>query len=112
MVSSTVRLSSRCIAVVLAGALTFAPPLAHAQIDNLPRLGDAGGEIVCFGTPDDVKAHGSSHTGKALREYDAVLGLGGVRAEERLPLPLGEGWGEGAALQTTLLAGRRAASSA
>ncbi len=44
MVSSTVRLSSRCIAVVLAGALTFAPPLAHAQIDNLPRLGDAGGE--------------------------------------------------------------------
>ena len=32
------------------------------------------------GTPDDVKLHATSHTGKALREYDGTLGM---RAEER-----------------------------
>jgi predicted Zn-dependent protease len=33
--------SGRCLAVLLAGVLTLAPPQALAQIDNLPRLGDA-----------------------------------------------------------------------
>ena len=39
MVSSTVRLSSRCIAVVLAGALTFAPPLAQKFAQRLLEEG-------------------------------------------------------------------------
>ncbi len=75
-------------------------------IDLGPEGGEAGGELVCFGTPDDVKAHATSHTGKALRDYEHTLHA--HRVEERLPLPPGEGWGEGEPLQTTLLARRRA----
>src|SRR4051812_24463527 len=39
-------------------------------IDLGPEGGDAGGEIVCEGRPDEVMAHATSHTGKALREYE------------------------------------------
>jgi excinuclease ABC subunit A len=56
-------------------------------VDLGPEGGEAGGEVVCVGTPDDVKAHPSSHTGLALREYEHALGLGAaVRAEEGQPL--------------------------
>ena len=51
-------------------------------IDLGPEGGDAGGLLVCVGTPDEVKAHGTSHTGAALRDYDTAMGLVGVRAEE------------------------------
>ena len=47
-------------------------------IDLGPEGGEAGGEVVAFGTPDDVRQHPTSHTGKALREYAAALG--GVHA--------------------------------
>ncbi|HSW07067.1 excinuclease ABC subunit UvrA, partial [Aquabacterium sp.] len=57
-------------------------------IDLGPEGGDAGGQIVCTGTPEDVKAHGSSHTGKALREYEQSLGLGVHKVEEGMPLQL------------------------
>ncbi len=53
-------------------------------VDLGPEGGEAGGELVCFGTPEDVKAHGTSHTGKALRDYEHSLH--GHRAEEGLPL--------------------------
>ena len=43
-------------------------------IDLGPEGGDAGGELVCTGTPDTVAAHAISHTGKALRDYAASLG--------------------------------------
>ncbi|MHB8666793.1 MAG: excinuclease ABC subunit UvrA, partial [Burkholderiales bacterium] len=43
-------------------------------IDLGPEGGDAGGEIVCSGTPAQVRAHGASHTGKALRDYELALG--------------------------------------
>ena len=36
-------------------------------IDLGPEGGDAGGRIVCAGTPEQVAKHRSSHTGKALR---------------------------------------------
>ena len=39
-------------------------------IDLGPEGGDAGGEIVCEGTPHEVMKHAKSHTGKALREAD------------------------------------------
>jgi excinuclease ABC subunit A len=42
-------------------------------IDLGPEGGDAGGEIVCAGTPADISRHATSHTGKALREYAAAL---------------------------------------
>jgi len=56
-------------------------------IDLGPEGGDAGGQLVCFGTPEDVKAHPTSHTGKALRDYDGALGLS-LTAEEGRPLQL------------------------
>ncbi|MFO1219148.1 MAG: excinuclease ABC subunit UvrA [Burkholderiaceae bacterium] len=55
-------------------------------VDLGPEGGEGGGELVCAGTPEDVKAHGSSHTGRALREYEAALGIGVLRAEEGVPL--------------------------
>jgi excinuclease ABC subunit A len=81
-------------------------------IDLGPEGGEAGGELVCFGTPDEVKLHPTSHTGAALRAYEKSLGEGGlvVEVRERLPLPLGEGWGEGEgpALQAIARTSRRA----
>ncbi|HET7669637.1 MAG TPA: excinuclease ABC subunit UvrA, partial [Burkholderiales bacterium] len=43
-------------------------------IDLGPEGGDAGGYVVCEGTPKQVMAHASSHTGKAMREYEARIG--------------------------------------
>ncbi|MDO9164556.1 MAG: excinuclease ABC subunit UvrA [Rhodoferax sp.] len=51
-------------------------------IDLGPEGGDAGGEVVAYGTPDDVRLHPTSHTGKALRDYDSALGLGALVAQE------------------------------
>jgi excinuclease ABC subunit A len=42
-------------------------------IDLGPEGGDAGGEIVASGTPQQVAASLTSHTGRALREYEATL---------------------------------------
>lgn len=68
-------------------------------VDLGPEGGEAGGEVVCTGTPDDVKAHAQSHTGRALRDYEAALGLGDTKAEEGAPLQ-------------TLVRARRAAARA
>ncbi|MBQ1766217.1 MAG: excinuclease ABC subunit A, partial [Aquincola sp.] len=51
-------------------------------VDLGPEGGEAGGELVCAGTVDDVKAFPGSHTGVALREYEAALGLGGHKVED------------------------------
>jgi excinuclease ABC subunit A len=72
-------------------------------IDLGPEGGDAGGEIVCTGTPAQVRAHAASHTGKALREYDAALGQ-----SAGTPLPLGVS--EALPLQQLLLAKPKAAA--
>jgi excinuclease ABC subunit A len=56
-------------------------------VDLGPEGGDGGGRIVCAGAPEDVRAHPTSHTGRALREYVEALGLDGTRrAEEGRPL--------------------------
>jgi excinuclease ABC subunit A len=52
-------------------------------IDLGPEGGDAGGEVCATGTPEDVKRHSSSHTGRALREYDAAMGLGAHEVREK-----------------------------
>ncbi|MGD9586344.1 MAG: excinuclease ABC subunit UvrA [Brachymonas sp.] len=44
-------------------------------IDLGPEGGDAGGELVAQGTPDAIRAHPTSHTGEALREYDLAMGF-------------------------------------
>jgi excinuclease ABC subunit A len=51
-------------------------------IDLGPEGGDAGGEVCAVGTPDEVKLHPSSHTGLALRDYDAAMGLGNSEVRE------------------------------
>jgi excinuclease ABC subunit A len=38
-------------------------------IDLGPEGGDAGGMLICEGTPTEVSQHKTSHTGKALRDY-------------------------------------------
>jgi excinuclease ABC subunit A len=44
-------------------------------IDLGPEGGDAGGEVVAYGTPEDVMLHATSHTGLALRDYAAQMGV-------------------------------------
>ena len=51
-------------------------------IDLGPEGGDAGGEVVAVGTPDDVRQHPTSHTGRALREYGADMGAAHAVAEK------------------------------
>ena len=55
-------------------------------IDLGPEGGDAGGEVVCTGTPEEVKRHPDSHTGRALAEYDVAMGLDGHVVAEGRPL--------------------------
>ncbi|HJS37069.1 MAG TPA: excinuclease ABC subunit A, partial [Burkholderiales bacterium] len=43
-------------------------------LDLGPEGGDAGGQLVCAGTPAEVMQHATSHTGQALREYDKQMG--------------------------------------
>ncbi len=43
-------------------------------IDLGPEGGDAGGELVLAGTPEQVMQHPTSHTGKALRDYERAAG--------------------------------------
>jgi excinuclease ABC subunit A len=50
-------------------------------IDLGPEGGDGGGEVVAYGTPEDVMQHATSHTGLALREYAASMGVVPVVAE-------------------------------
>jgi excinuclease ABC subunit A len=42
-------------------------------IDLGPEGGEQGGQLVAQGTPSDLRAHPVSHTGQALREYEASL---------------------------------------
>ncbi|BDU56615.1 UvrABC system protein A [Limnohabitans sp. TEGF004] len=44
-------------------------------IDLGPEGGDAGGLLVAEGTPEVVRLHPTSHTGKALRDYAASMGV-------------------------------------
>ncbi|HYF42117.1 MAG TPA: excinuclease ABC subunit A, partial [Ramlibacter sp.] len=58
-------------------------------IDLGPEGGDAGGYLVAEGPPEEVKKHPSSHTAKALREYDGALGVGEPESPFALSLPKG-----------------------
>ncbi|NKI93948.1 excinuclease ABC subunit UvrA [Rhizobacter sp. SG703] len=55
-------------------------------IDLGPEGGEAGGLVVCTGTPDDVKLHPTSHTGRALADYDVAMRLNEHKVEEGVPL--------------------------
>jgi excinuclease ABC subunit A len=53
-------------------------------IDLGPEGGDAGGEVVALGTPDDVIANPRSHTGRELKAYREALMQRGPRVNEPL----------------------------
>jgi excinuclease ABC subunit A len=55
-------------------------------IDLGPEGGEAGGLLVAVGPPEEVKRHPTSHTAKALRAYEAAIGIGEHRVEEGMPL--------------------------
>ncbi|MES2088928.1 MAG: excinuclease ABC subunit A [Pseudomonadota bacterium] len=40
-----------------------------------PEGGEAGGQLVAVGSPQDLKQHATSHTALALREYEDAMGL-------------------------------------
>ena len=50
-------------------------------IDLGPEGGDAGGEVLCVGTPGEVARCKQSHTGTALREYEAAARLTALSAD-------------------------------
>ncbi|MBI2755003.1 MAG: excinuclease ABC subunit UvrA, partial [Betaproteobacteria bacterium] len=52
-------------------------------IDLGPEGGDAGGKVVCCGTPEEVKEHPTSHTGRALREYESSFAVPSRSASAR-----------------------------
>ncbi|WP_271008304.1 excinuclease ABC subunit UvrA [Paucibacter sp. B51] len=55
-------------------------------IDLGPEGGEDGGELVCVGTPEEVKEHPTSHTALALREYSAQMDRPAMKVEEGRPL--------------------------
>jgi len=44
-------------------------------IDLGPEGGEAGGTVVCCGTLEEVREHPTSHTGRALREYESSFAV-------------------------------------
>ncbi|MDB5849033.1 MAG: excinuclease subunit, partial [Rhodoferax sp.] len=54
-------------------------------IDMGPEGGEGGGQVVAVGKPEDVRHHATSHTGQALREYEAALGLGSTHEVREMP---------------------------
>jgi excinuclease ABC subunit A len=53
-------------------------------IDLGPEGGEAGGEVVACGTPDDLCQHPHSYTGQALRDYAMAMGVATAVAEPSL----------------------------
>ncbi len=47
-------------------------------VDLGPEGGDAGGELVCAGTPEEVRRNPKSHTGVALSRYEQALREGAI----------------------------------
>ncbi|HEY1090174.1 MAG TPA: excinuclease ABC subunit UvrA, partial [Burkholderiaceae bacterium] len=55
-------------------------------IDLGPEGGEAGGEIVACGTPEELKDHPRSHTAAALRDYALQMDRPALAVEEGTPL--------------------------
>ncbi len=53
-------------------------------LDLGPEGGDAGGQLVCEGTPEEVMRHAASHTGKALREYEKKIGTDPIISQSEI----------------------------
>ena len=55
-------------------------------IDLGPEGGDAGGRVLCAGTPEQVKTCAESYTGQALLQYDAAMNAAADPAAQGMPL--------------------------
>ena len=55
-------------------------------IDLGPEGGEAGGEVVCVGTPEEITRHATSHTAAALRDYALHMDRPATVVEEGRPL--------------------------
>jgi excinuclease ABC subunit A len=55
-------------------------------IDLGPEGGDAGGRVLCAGTPEQVKACAESYTGQALLQYDEAMNAAAEPASQGMPL--------------------------
>lgn len=51
-------------------------------IDLGPDGGDAGGEVLCVGRPEEVRLSQKSYTGQALQAYEQALGMGSLQVNE------------------------------
>lgn len=51
-------------------------------IDLGPDGGDAGGEVLCVGRPEEVRLSQRSYTGQALQAYEQALGMGSLLVNE------------------------------
>ena len=61
-------------------------------VDLGPEGGDAGGEVVATGTPEEVERMPTSHTGRALAEYRRALAAqSAVRTTSAMPVPQADG---------------------
>ncbi len=56
-------------------------------VDLGPEGGEAGGEIVATGTPQELARHPTSHTGRALREYPRTLAPQAQAGEQKTAQP-------------------------
>jgi excinuclease ABC subunit A len=61
-------------------------------IDLGPEGGEGGGAIVAEGEPRAIAEHPTSHTGRALREYEATLAASTVTHASSTPVPLAAEW--------------------
>ncbi len=85
-------------------------------VDLGPEGGDAGGLVVCEGSPDTVSEVSASHTGRALREYALALTTSSVAQAARAATMRAanadgtDGSGEGRPLQhaAAVIAARKA----
>ncbi len=82
-------------------------------IDLGPEGGDAGGELLVSGTPDQVMAHAGSYTGAALREYATAMtpdAIGGTVAAGSTRSSALKESDSGSSLQTIVKERRRLAT--
>jgi excinuclease ABC subunit A len=56
--------------------------LLSSLVDMGPEVGDAGGEVVAQGTPEQIARNPKSYTGQYLKPVLARKGKGGRRAAE------------------------------
>ena len=69
-------------------------------IDLGPEGGEGGGEVVGVGTPEEMLLHPTSHTGRALRDYAAAMGV----VHEVREFSAADGYLDAAALASSSLA--------